>query len=119
VLKEPVVPRNSLLSRAEHTIESSPWVLPGILVGAFALTRVPFGLLAGAALGFAAGWTMRGERDTQDASQPQRRERGVTRYSADSKLEEDEKVDAMVDDSFPASDPPSYTPTHAGKPKPS
>jgi hypothetical protein len=116
--KEPIVPRNSLMSRAEHAIESSPWVLPGILVGAFALTRVPFGLLAGAALGFAAGWALRREQDARGASQPRGKDRDAAPYSSNRKMEEEEKVDAMVDDSFPASDPPSFTPTRAGKPKP-
>lgn len=30
----------------------------------------------------------------------------------------DREVDAMAEDSFPASDPPSFTGTHAGRPKP-
>jgi hypothetical protein len=29
----------------------------------------------------------------------------------------DREVDAMAEDSFPASDPPSFTGAHAGKPK--
>lgn len=105
------MPRSSLVTRAEKTFDSSPWALPGALIGAYALTRLPLGLLTGLAIGFAAGWTLRSE---QGAGSGHRRIR-----SEDDQLpaNEDEKVDAMVDDSFPASDPPSYTPTRAGKPK--
>jgi hypothetical protein len=109
------VPRRNLMSRAQQSIESSPWVLPGLLVGAFALTRVPLGLLAGAAIGFAAGWTLRNEQHARATSGSRQRRPETQRF--DNNPDEEEKVDAMVDDSFPASDPPSYTPTHAGKPK--
>lgn len=105
------MPSNTLLSRAEKTMETSPWVVPGALVGAYALTRLPFGLLTGLVVGFAAGWTLRAEqgRSGSDARS------GSDERPASKPLEE--KVDEMVDDSFPASDPPSYTPTRAGKPK--
>jgi hypothetical protein len=97
------------MSRAEKTMESSPWVVPGVLIGAYALTRLPFGLLTGLAVGFAAGWTLRAEQGSPG-------ERGTRRERREAQPEE-EKVDEMVDHSFPASDPPSYTPTKAGKPK--
>jgi hypothetical protein len=111
------VERNSLMSRAGRSIDSSPWLLPGVLAGAYALTRLPFGLLAGLAVGFAAGWTLRAE---QSGGRSDRAADDRTRHRESSDVptaEEDEKVDEMVDESFPASDPPSYTPTRAGKPK--
>jgi hypothetical protein len=112
------VPHNSLVSRAEKTIESSPWVIPGVLMGAYALTRLPFGMLTGLAIGFAAGWTLRAE---QERSAPPKTATPTGQTSEAQRAEqhekEEEKVDDMVDDSFPASDPPSYTATRSGKPK--
>lgn len=108
------MPQSSLISRAEKTMESSPWVVPGALIGAYALTRLPFGLLTGLAVGFAAGWTLRAEQGSYGAAS----ERGGSRRAdRQSESEVEGKVDEMVDHSFPASDPPSYTPTKAGKPK--
>jgi hypothetical protein len=106
------VPRTSLISRAERSIEASPWVVPGALMGAYALTRLPFGLLTGLAIGFAAGWTLRADQEGGDRpSSP-----GHRRTPREEQREE-EKVDTMSDDSFPASDPPSYTASRTGKPK--
>jgi hypothetical protein len=107
------VPRNSLIARTQQTFETSPWAVPGALVGAYALTRLPFGLLTGLALGFAAGWTLRAEQGER-GDLPGRAAGRKARKDAD---REEEKVDVMSDDSFPASDPPSYTATRAGKPK--
>jgi len=107
------VPQSSLIARAEKTMESSPWVVPGALVGAYALTRLPFGLLTGLIVGFAAGWTLRAEQQTSGSPQERRSRRNENQAGQPA----EEKVDEMVDHSFPASDPPSYTPTRAGKPK--
>ena len=104
------MPRSRLITRAENAIDSSPWAVPGLVVGAYALTRLPLGMLTGLAVGFAAGWTLRAEQGGGRGRQWRRDEDSGVRP-------EEEKVDAMVDDSFPASDPPSYTPTRAGKPK--
>lgn len=102
------MPRSRLVTRAENALESTPWAVPGLLVGAYALTRLPLGMLTGLMVGFAAGWTLRAEQESGERPRPSRARDEDT---------QEEKVDAMVDDSFPASDPPSYTPTRAGKPK--
>lgn len=106
------MPRSRLVTRAEDAIDSSPWAVPGMLVGAYALTRLPLGMLTGLMVGFVAGWTLRAEQGSGG-----RARHSWSRDEDSSVQPEDEKVDAMVDDSFPASDPPSYTPTRAGKPK--
>ncbi len=99
-------------TRALNSVNSSTWGVPGTLLGAYVLTRLPFGILAGLALGFAAGWTLRTEYGDMPRSRSRRR---IDDEGSDA-LREDEKVDAMSDDSFPASDPPSYTQTRTGKP---
>jgi len=106
---------NSMISRAEKTIETTPWVVPGALLGAFVLTRLPFSMLTGLALGFAAGWTLRREQDGETGADRE----WISEHepSAAGTLPEDEKVDEMSEDSFPASDPPAYTATRTGKPR--
>jgi hypothetical protein len=110
------VPRNSLVSRTQHSLETTPWAVPGALIGAYALTRLPFGLLTGLALGFAAGWTLRAEQESRSGSKTPPGSTSGRRHQQDAEPDE-EKVDAMSDDSFPASDPPSYTASRTGKPK--
>jgi hypothetical protein len=100
------------ITKALDSVDSTTWAVPGALLGAYVLTRLPLGMLAGLAVGFAAGWTLRTEYGDAPASRPRRRSEG-----RGGTLEEDEKVDAMSDDSFPASDPPSCTPTRTGKPR--
>ncbi|HEX2112812.1 MAG TPA: hypothetical protein VHM01_00255 [Alphaproteobacteria bacterium] len=111
------MPQNSLVSRAEKTIESSPWVVPGALMGAYALTRLPFGLLTGLVIGFAAGWTLRAEQEGSGRSKTAMAGQTSEAQRAKQHEREEEKVDDMVDNSFPASDPPSYTAARSGKPK--
>ena len=101
------------ITDAGNADHASTWVVPGALFGAYVLTRLPFGMLAGLVLGFAAGWTLRAE---QEGTAPVRSHRAGADEEA-AAVQDDEKVDAMSDDSFPASDPPSYTPTRTGKPR--
>lgn len=110
------MPRNTLVSRTQHSLETSPWAVPGALVGAYALTRLPFSLLTGLALGFAAGWTLRAEQEGRSGGKTSTGGTTGRRQRQDAEAD-DEKVDAMSDDSFPASDPPSYTASRTGKPK--
>ena len=100
------------LRPALHPFDSSTWAVPGALLGAYTLTRLPFGMLAGLAIGFVAGWTLRAEQTAGSRRSSRTAERAETEA-----LAEDEKVDAMSDESFPASDPPSYTSTRTGKPR--
>jgi hypothetical protein len=107
------VAQRTNITKALNSVDSSTWAVPGALLAAYALTRLPFGILAGLALGFAAGWTLRAEY----GDMPRSRSHRLTDDEESEVLPEDEKVDAMSDDSFPASDPPSYTPTRTGKPR--
>ena len=109
--------QSTMMSRAEKTIETTPWVVPGVLLGAFVLTRLPFSMLTGLALGFAAGWSLRSEQGERGSGAGEHEWISHHEPTASGTLEEDEKVDEMSEDSFPASDPPAYTATRAGKPK--
>jgi hypothetical protein len=108
-----VAERRNITQTTLTSIDPSTWAVPGAVLGAYVLTRLPLGILAGLTLGFAAGWTLRGEQDERGfAARPRR-----ARADDDTAPPDDDKVDAMSDHSFPASDPPSYTPTRTGKPR--
>jgi hypothetical protein len=111
--REHTVAERTNLTKALNSVDSSTWVVPGALLGAYILTRLPFGVMAGLALGFTAGWTLR----TEYGATPRSRSYRLAGDQRSGVVQEDEKVDAMSDDSFPASDPPSYTPTRTGKPR--
>ena len=100
-------------TKALDSVDSTTWAVPGALLGAYVLTRLPLGMLAGLAVGFCSRLDAAHRVRRCAESRPRRRTEG----HGSGVLEEDEKVDAMSDDSFPASDPPSYTPTRTGKPR--
>lgn len=107
--------------------DASLLVIPGVILGTYALSRLPFGLFAGLAIGFATGWAARGEQGAKDgakngndqlrASDHESWKSGATVPDESGTMIADEKLDDMAEDSFPASDPPSYTATRTGKPR--
>lgn len=105
------------------TPDTSLLVIPGVILGTYALSRLPFGLFAGLAIGFATGWAARGEQDARHGNGRERSSdhdswrSGATVPDESGTMIADEKVDDMAEDSFPASDPPSYTAARTGKPR--
>lgn len=75
-------------------------------------------LFAGAVLGAAAAWFLRhrNEGGTWTRAGHSGGDWLSDHEPETGPMEADEKVEDMLEDSFPASDPPSYTVTRAGKP---
>ena len=111
--------RNKSPMRHPGTEDASLLVVPGAVLGAYVLTRLPLSMLTGLALGFVFGWTLRGEQMSGYAMRPSKRGRewlSEHEPQPSGRMAPDERVDDMSEDSFPASDPPSYTATRTGKP---